>query len=80
LGIQPFVVWEGEDGQPETFAKPATHGAAACRCCQLVKPCWIRHWATSRRCAILDFRLPQGFCKGGSLKKGAVADYGLAAE
>ena len=30
--------------------------------------------------AILDFRLPQGFCKGGSLKKGAVADYGLAAE
>ena len=39
LGIQPFVVWEGEDGQPETFAKPATHGAAACRCCQPVKPC-----------------------------------------
>ena len=38
------------------------------------------HWATSRRCAILDFRLPQGFCKGGSLKKGAVADYGLVAE
>ena len=30
--------------------------------------------------AILDFRLPQGFCKGGSLKKGMVADYGLAAE